>query len=314
MKHHINPYRPHRFVIIALLIASLFVLAACGGGETEPTATPEPTAEPTAEPATAPTEAMVEPTADTGETEPVATDTSGTTDGTTGSVDPISPMEGLDQLDSYHAMLTIAVEGTDDAGEPQSGSINMELARDNIAEDTHTRVQMEGSIFSGDEDLDMSEVDLEGFQIDGTSYALMTFPGEDPQCLKSTTANDSFPDMEDFVGDVENAELIEEGVEVNGVMTDHYSIANAAEVLEAEQDENVTINKADVWIAQDGNYLVKMEIEAQTTGLPMEDMSGDLSEATVSFTYDLTDINAVSITLPEACENAVEINEEMFNP
>lgn len=295
MKHHINPYRPHRFVIITLLIASLFVLAACGGGETEPTATPEPTA-------------------DTGEMEPVATDTSGTTDGTTGSVDPISPMEGLEQLDSYHAMLTIAVEGINDAGEPQSGSINMELARDNIAEDMHTRVQMQGSIFSGDEDLDMSEVDLEGFQIDGSTYALMTLPGEDPQCLKSTTTNDSFPDMEDFVGDVENAELIEEGVEVNGVMTDHYSIANAAEVLEAEQDENVTINKADVWIAQDGNYLVKMEIEAQTTGLPMEDMSGDLSEATVSFTYDLTDINAVSITLPEACENAVEINEEMFNP
>jgi hypothetical protein len=87
-------------------------------------------------------------------------------------------------------------------------------------------------------------------------------------------------------------------------MTDHYTIDDPENFADGELEdlEDVTIENADVWIAQDGGYLVKMDVVV--TGTDAEGMEG-----AITIQYDLQDINEIDeIVLPEACANATDLS------
>jgi hypothetical protein len=86
-------------------------------------------------------------------------------------------------------------------------------------------------------------------------------------------------------------------------VTDHYVVEDV-ESLVGDEEMNIeefNVQQADVWVAQDGGYLVRMNIDATGT-----DTQG--TEGSFMMQYELQDVNNVDeITLPEACANATEM-------
>lgn len=203
--------------------------------------------------------------------------------------------EGLSNLESYTMNLDITFDT-----EGEQGSIHMTMSANTTTNDMAVSFSGGGPAFEG-----ISGRKLELYQVDGTGY-LLTDGGGTPRCIRSPAGQSvqAAPKMGDMVGDLKGLKLISRGENVNGVMTDHYSLEDVRQAFGQTEIQSISeVKRADVWIAQDGGYPVRIDIEA--TG---ENPSG--TSGTYTLRYDLTDINQVStIALPEACENATGIPE-----
>jgi hypothetical protein len=137
------------------------------------------------------------------------------------------------------------------------------------------------------------------YQIDKTGYLAMTdAKTEKMTCLSYSSDKPAFDTSslikpDDMFTDVQGGALVAKGETVNGVKADHYKLKNAALSTGTTKSQS-----GDMWVAQDGGYLVKVVATAE----------GDFSSfgATVSGTmtinYDLTNINKIKeIPLPKEC-------------
>jgi hypothetical protein len=303
-------------MILALL------LSACGGQTTEQAAEPTEAPAATEDEDTAATEdedtaatededtaaTEDEDTAATEDEDTAATedeDTAATEDEDTAATEdedlPTGPVNldisaGVDELDSYRAVFTMDIEGVDAEGTDQSGTIDMTVEVDNTTENAHIVMDMSGGAAGESEN-----VSMEMYQVDSEAYMLMAGVG----CISTPTGAEELPAVGDMIGDstIEGAVLTERGVEVNGIMTDRYTIEDVGALMSDEEMdiEDMTVRSADVWIAQDGGYLVRMDIDATAT-----DAQG--SEGDFTMQYELQEVNTVGeITLPDECANASEI-------
>jgi hypothetical protein len=157
-------------------------------------------------------------------------------------------------------------------------------------------MDMSGASVGGQEN-----VSMEMYQVEGSAYMLMAGVG----CISTPTGAEELPAVGDMIGDntIQGARLVERGVEVNGIMTDRYEIEDVESLIGEEEMnvEELTVRQAEVWVAQDGGYLVKMDVDA--TGTDAQGTDGDFT-----MQYELQDVNNIDeITLPEACANASEI-------
>lgn len=283
---------------LALLLVLALLVSACGGQAeqaAEPTTAPDTTEEGTTE----------EDTTEEGTTteEDTATEEDATTEEDTASEEelPSEPIDldistGVDELDSYRALFTMDVEGVDAEGTDQSGTIDMTVEVDNTTENAHVTMDMSGGAVGGTEN-----VSMEMYQVDGSAYMLMAGVG----CISTPTGAEELPAVGDMIGDstIQGARMVERGVEVNGIMTDRYTVEDVGSLMGSEEMdvEEFTVQTADVWVAQDGGYLVKMDIDATGT-----DASG--TEGDFIMQYELQEVNSIDeITLPDECANASEI-------
>jgi hypothetical protein len=289
---------------LALLLVLALLVSACGGQAeqaAEPTTAPDTAEEGTTEEGTTEEDTATEE--DTTTEEDTATEEDATTEEDTATEEelPSEPVDldistGVDELDSYRAMFTMDVEGVDAEGTDQSGTIDMTVEVDNTTENAHITMDMSGGTVGGTED-----VSMEMYQVDGSAYMLMAGVG----CISTPTGAEELPAVGDMIGDstIQDARMVERGVEVNGIVTDRYTIEDVGSLMGSEEMavEELTVQKADVWVAQDGGYLVKMDIDATGT-----DASG--TEGDFIMQYELQEVNNIDeITLPDECANASEL-------
>ena len=97
-----------------------------------------------------------------------------------------------------------------------------------------------------------------------------------------------------FIG-VEKDTLISSGETQNGIKTDHYSAKNINMSL-----GDPTSIKGEIWIAQDGKYIVRFNGSASGNFL----LNSNLINGSVTWDYNLTDINQVGdMQAPSACSD-----------
>ncbi len=105
------------------------------------------------------------------------------------------------------------------------------------------------------------------------------------------------------------AQLVNRGETVNGVLTDRYTLDQ-----ETINQFGATVEKADLWVARDGGYLVKYDLTIKVT--PNSSGWADslrgaapMSEGTIVYNWLLEDINKTTVTIPSTCgEQAVGVD------
>ena len=172
-------------------------------------------------------------------------------------------IKGLDELDSYQLYMTIKTYEQNSEGTTIEKSITITHEVDAIAGDEHTLMVTSDSSESGSSDSGEILNNTDIYTIEGTTYHL--FPGEDGtvSCMSSPSdesANEDYTaSVNEVFGSMENLKLVKKGEMVNGVKTNHYTFDE-----QNLKDAKLTKAAGDVWIAQDGGFVVK--IIAKGTG------------------------------------------------
>lgn len=192
---------------------------------------------------------------------------------------------GLTQLGSYRARFTFLFEGKDENGEQVN--TQSEVLQE-VAENKDQRLRMSNASQNNA---------IEMFTIGDVRY-MYSQEVDEAKCI-SFSSDDAIspPDTmfspQDILGDTGEARLEEKAVMLNGVRTDRY-------VIEMSQGMGLLSGgemKAEAWVAQEGNFLVRYKGTA--TG---KTILFDNAEGTITWDYQLEDINNVSeIELPEIC-------------
>jgi hypothetical protein len=100
-----------------------------------------------------------------------------------------------------------------------------------------------------------------------------------------------------------NAKLVNRGETINGVLTDRYTLDETS----ASQFGTV-VEKADLWVAREGGYLVKYDltIKVMPGSMNPANIPADVatfSEGTIAYNWTLEDINKTTITIPSVCSS-----------
>jgi hypothetical protein len=299
-----------RSIAVLIMLLGLVTLAcdALSGGE-EPTAAPvatvETATEESSEEETAETEAptaVAETAVPTAEPSPEPTEEadappeSEAEESTTGieELELRAITEGNLEFDSYRFQIMMSFSDTDADGNELRQSIDGDMSFTTDPEATAVNMRLEG--FEGE---------MEGFeqfsmvQMEGTTY--MSLPGFG--CISSQATEDELenpfaelmaPDT--ILGDLEGARRVGEET-INGIATVHYTFDETA--LEEESGE-VERAQGDLYVAQDGGYLVRLVIDAEGQ---MDFFDQDtVGTGTMRMEFNLTDVNEpIEIAPPADC-------------
>ena len=306
----------NRWLLLFVLLLGLSALA-CNlpfGGEEEPTPRPtqeaddaeeeeadveedtavedEPEVTATEEPAVEATAVPESPTA-----EPAAEEGGLLSDLFPQSLKVSDTVQEFDTLDSYQMEMTISTTVTE-----TTQVIRATILVSNDPHQSQMTFAFEGfADMAGMESMSMT-------QIEDTSY--MNMPEFGCISMTASEAEDAFAeslDANEFLEDIGEAELVGEET-INGIETLHYTFDETA-----IQDETTQFNSAqgDVYIAKDGNYVVRFRIEGEGNvsdlGMALGEEGTETQEAIglMVVQMDLTNVNEpVSITIPAECENS----------
>ncbi len=285
------------WIVVLLLLLSLPALACgpFGGGEDEATAVPE--AAPTEE------EAMPEATAvPEATTVPEAAEEPSSTEETITEPEPVLPesaltLNAIEELpfNSYRITMVLEITGTDANGQEVTQSINSDFA---IANDP--KIMNLVMSFSGIGDSLGGMDSIEMAQVEGASYMVIPEMG----CV-TTSGGDileenpftSMMQPDQFLNDLDNTKY--EGQEtVNGIRTRHYSFDKSA--MTGSDFTDIQEAEGHVYIAEDGDFLVRMTLEA-TGKVDLFD-EGLTDDGQMHIEINLTDVDVpVEAAIPEAC-------------
>lgn len=205
----------------------------------------------------------------------------------------------LDEINSYRATMSISSDVPGNPADsfsmafeilvttnPQASSLRFTTFEFGDGEDEF------GSDFFGG----MSIVEM-----DGKSYTDIASFG----CTVSDSTEESM--AEEFVLrpdglfddlDSDKVTLVERGVTINGIVTDHYRFDETA--IE-DSDANVTNMIGDIYVAQQGDFIVRMVIVGEGDLGGLDDGS---SSGTMRVEFNVYDVNSnITITIPDACLN-----------
>jgi len=231
------------------------------------------------------------------------------------------PIEDSVKVETLRSVITLDFNGQSTEDQPVKGEMIIDVISNEPEE--QSAMVMEGSAL-----LDvMGEVELAGvkpqrigaYVLDGTAYLLIQ--GEEGGmnvCLKSSDTSkapdfsslspqgllSSFAEDQQLVGRFAGEETI------NGIPARHYVLDAEATNAAAAKSSNRATREAskvqqlvagDVWMASDGGYAVKFAADYQGT-IQAFDFIGDLR-----LEFEIFDLNSgIQVTLPKACENAIE--------
>jgi hypothetical protein len=283
-----------RQMSIILLSVSLFLLAACGGSATTPSGeTTAPTASSSAPVAT------TAPASSTEESDEDASNEGANEEATGREIRKIDDLSGsLNNLDSYHVVFSYSYKGTANNGENQEGMITFDQTIDHKNNRSHMSFKTSGEVGLGMGGL------ADMYQIDGMTYIVTNDDDNGLQCM-SVGSDDSSSSMgaifepSSLVGGLQQAKLEARGETVNGIKADRYTFQEQGVGLGAS-----TIASGEVWIAQDGEFVVKY-IGKATSNHDLGLSSTELKDVTATWEYNVVDVNSTpSIEVPEACANS----------
>ncbi len=274
----------HRFTIFVLL-AAVLVNTSCapgapaGGSPTEP---PKATQTPQATATTAPTNTPM----------PTPTDTPGP-EATAPELSSIN--SNVSQLNSYRMSMVFKVSGKDADDKPQDQTMTFTQEVNTATNTLHFSISgFEGLFGTG-----TGSGTFEFYQLDKNTYLISTLANQTaPSCISFSSEDATFDknafDPGAMMKDIIPGALIARGELVNGVKADHYKVENVGVGFGDLNSES-----GEVWIAQDGGYVVHIEGQAEGTFDLSTSVKGQME-----WTYDLKDVNqAFTIELPEICAN-----------
>jgi hypothetical protein len=230
--------------------------------------------------------------------------TEATPENATQSPTPDNLPGNVNNLNSYRTTFTTSLSGVDQNGTEvnEKTIISQEVIRDPGS--------FHFKLFSESNQLQKQNIDL--YTIDSQNYfwdqSLVS--GDDSTCISYSNVTDSEQSTfnidslspEHFFKDIDRDELIEEGVTVNDILTNHYSVKDSS-----FDGSNLQTKKAEIWFAMQGDYVVRFygEAEGETPSL--------INESTINgkliWEYDLKDANRVeNIGLPAKCLSSSKEN------
>lgn len=113
--------------------------------------------------------------------------------------------------------------------------------------------------------------------------------------LKTPAQNDPEQGILDpglLIPDPQLFTLVGTGEEVNGIAADQYRFSDGEALAYLAAEERAALTKVDgrVWIAQEGNYIVRYRVEAQGTAFRFA-FSPDPFAGRIAVAYDVTNVN-----------------------
>jgi len=210
----------------------------------------------------------------------------------------------LDTLKSYAIQMTIKLQGknADDKSLKQTIQILDEVDKNKPAR--HYKIDDDNP------DAEMSLGKMDAFSL-GENVYLYDPRNTESVCTISTTSDMPLEDMglfsaSDYFDTIEKGDLLKQGEEVNGVKTDHYTVKNAYLIT-----GNPTSVKGEVWLAQEGGYVVRFTGEAEGDF----EIQGDSATGTVTWEYNVSKINqSIDVKLNSECEAAAKAIDEFPFP
>ncbi|HZK61290.1 MAG TPA: hypothetical protein VFC41_04385 [Anaerovoracaceae bacterium] len=207
----------------------------------------------------------------------------------------------LDNLQSYRSQLVIDLNGKDENGDSinETNRFLQEINNDQksshlaILNESNGNITQNIEVYSNESNyyfLDVSKKES------GLSCSIMT----DTLGIGEMMNNFNLIQSSEMFKGLENGELIQADEMVNGIKSDHYQISNVS-----LSNSIVTKDPADVWVAQDGGYVVRFigKGEGVTTSLTV----GATVTGEITWQYELTDINQISaIEIPQICLDATQ--------
>jgi len=279
-----------QWLVVFVLLLSLPTLA-CGilGGDEEPTAVPA-----TEEVVQEPTEAEVEPTDTPEPTEaPPDTPEAAREAPELGNLSDLGAT--LEQYNSYR--LTVVMSFTGQGPDAQEGGVSFETAVITEPPASRTTISMEGEMIEEAGGMDSLSIAEVGDQVYMVLPGMGCVAGSGDEMGATTDQFSDIFDTEDLLGEIEDAEFVGEET-VNDIDVDHYRFD---ETQVQDPDSNMREVDGDVYIAQDGNYVVRMVVN----GVGTMDLFGEGAEeeGTIHVEYNVTDVGAqFEIEVPEGCE------------
>ncbi len=235
-----------------------------------------------------PTQTQVE---DPSGSQPTATEAAGQKS-PGGSTSPDLAISGvtdsLAALDSYRAVVVLSYSGMDANNQAQSATSN--VLQEFIRASGDTRLKID----STNTTVTPQTGSFELITVDGVSYLNSVMDGI-TQCHSFSGGEmptENPLTSEDIFGALNNLKLVQKGEEVNGILSDQYAFDE-----NSFPTKDFTSAKGSVWLAQDGDYVVKMigsgEGELQ---YPLQ------GNGVTTWDYQLQEVNKLTrIALPEAC-------------
>jgi len=289
-----RPDRPG-WIWLALLLAGLVLVIAACGGDKETSERADTTVAATSKPADTPVPTLVPTSAAEEELAP-------------------DQVTKVTDMNSYRSTIDLQWQGTLTNGQEITAAMNMmiEYVRDPKAQ----HISMYGSSlsaqgFTKDQPLEMYIIG------DKTYMYLMGTWMQAPSSDSTEGLGDTFLMTSDDV--LKNAKSAKyEGREtINGVETKHYSFdekgLDATEMAGSKVDQA----KGDIWVAVDGNYVVKMDTTLIGTdmGVPSETGNETLSNGSMHMVMDVTDVNKpITIEIPTEALEAGQPPEDIPIP
>lgn len=204
--------------------------------------------------------------------------------------------QGLENLASYRSEMHMQNQGVDLQGQNQTAAFNFIQEYITASQNKHVTINSESS--SGTS----GTSSIEFFLVDGTTYLLDT-EEDKSACITFTnhpSMLDEFMKPTSIFTNLQALEPLEQGVVMGDLLTDHYTFDENA--LQSSEFETAS---GEVWIAQDGGFIVKFI--GSGTGAATFGWEGT---GTTSWDYQITEINTIrAIMPPETCNqtSGVEI-------
>ncbi|MCJ7623448.1 MAG: hypothetical protein MUO76_08080 [Anaerolineaceae bacterium] len=197
----------------------------------------------------------------------------------------------LSQLTSYRVTYIADSDGQSDTGNPLTQHIEIYQDVINPENTMHERLSATGS------GIDSVAGNLHIFIVGDQTY--MFDPSDtDFTCIMMSGGEELFSDIQllepdDYFDVIQTEALLESGVMINGVLTNHYKVSETGIDI-----DDITSQGGDLWLAQDGRYIVRYYGEADG----LFDTGDETGTGSVRWKYDLHDIDQVPpIQLPPEC-------------
>jgi hypothetical protein len=297
--------RINRSFVVIVILAAMFASLACSVGSILPAAS-TPTSVPPTVDEKIPTYAP--PTAKPGTTTPgsgKATAVSGATPAA-GIPQTENAQTGLDKLESYRMNYNMVIDGKDAAG--KAAKQELKLIQEYIKSSNNMHMSIQGSGWA----TELGGNGLDFYQMDKTSYILTTAKdATKPTCMSFSSDKPTFDksqlmSMDELMGAIQSKDLVARGETVNGVKADHYKLSKADLGFGV-----VTSQSGEVWVAQEGGYLVRFIGQADGDF----SLSDDKIKGKVTWTYDLLQVNKLTaITLPAECKASSDALKDLPIP
>ncbi len=301
--------KKHILLLITILSLAL-LLAACGGSEAEqptdtggekavaaatnipvPEATDTPMPEPTDTPEPVPTDTPVTEPADTPEPEEES---------------DISTRNRMEELfDSFRSRGNFGTSIRYANGETEEQSMTFEMEWVNVDNEYGGDMSM---VMTGFGHEDEGSFDSMAIYSVGDTMA-MNVGGEWMSSPRDPSDFNDMPTMfqnpEDFTDNLDDLDRVGKET-VNGFKTVHYRFEDSSffGMLFSEEDldpaENLDTVSGDIWVAEDGEWVVKMVYEIEGKDIPDDGDQGDLEFIDMSWEFEVYEVNSIdSIELPD---------------